>query len=158
MKEQIEALLAQVQDLQSKVTPPDRDAEIAALRKEAADASCLRARVERERDLAVKELADLKASIAWTMDKLQIRDMFRAKSEIEDIPASAEGWLPFTNDFQDTPRLEFINHHGRVGVGQHNQFVIVLPSKVPLMEETIPEIYNIRHIIDICRKSNSAAA
>lgn len=133
--------------MMSMITPDER--RIAQLMTEL-DA------LQKERDAALKELADTKAAIDWTMGKLKICDLFRPPGSI-DIPAAAEGWLPFGSDFQDTARLDWINQHGRVGVGQHNQFVIVLDS-AHSGDDTLPEVYNIRHILDLCRTTSAPRA
>ena len=107
-----------------------------------------------ERDQAIAELKTVKAAVAWTMGKTQIADLFgTARGEIS---AASDGYLPGLEPKQpvdDTARLEWVNTHGRVSLGM-NGFVIVLPCGNP-QDETLPEIYNFRHILDICRKLNS---
>lgn len=142
-QEKLSQLVDEVRALQDQVEAPNRDEEFQRLQ-------CERNQAVRERDQAIKELADTKAAVEWLMGKILIKDLFGTNST--DIPSAAEGWLPMTYNPRDTERLEWINKNGRTGINQGNDFIIVLPSKIST-EETIPEIYNIRDIIDLCRKS-----
>lgn len=150
--DKISALVEEVQSLRDKVKSETRDEEVDRLRAETVRAKYSESEAIKARDQAVKELASVKAAIAWTMSDLRISDYFGNGSE--NIPCAADGWLPFSNDFQDSPRMDWINKHGRIGVGQQNQFVLALPSKIPIVDQEIPTVYNIRHLIDICRKNN----
>jgi hypothetical protein len=145
----IAELLAEVEKLQSETSANDHTVEIAAAIERADRAEAAAEDAKRAQLAAEKELAETKAAIAWTMGKLKIKDLFGARDSIQ-IGCAADGWLEgLTADPQDTKRIDFINKHGRLGIGQDNQFVFVLPSFVNI-EEEIPAIYNARHFIDIC--------
>ena len=101
-----------------------------------------------DRDKAREELEKVKQAVDWTMQHLKISDLFGTGSG--EIPAAAQGWLPgMSSDNSDTERLDWVNKHGRVMLGQ-NGFVICLPAHIS-GEATLPDIYNVRHIIDLSR-------
>lgn len=133
---------------EQKASPVDRDAELANLRNRAEIAEAAAGKASCAQREAEQELATLKAAIEWTMGKLQIKDLFRARDSVE-LGCAAEGWLEgLTADPRDTKRIDWINKFGRFGVGQDNQFVFVLPSA--FTDEEVPAIYNARHFIDVC--------
>jgi hypothetical protein len=126
----------------------DRDAEIAALVNRVKIAEAAAEKAAHAQRQAEEELDATKAAIEWTLGKLQIKDLFRARDSVE-IGCAAEGWLEgLTADPRDTKRIDWINKFGRFGVGQDNQFVLVLPSG--FTDEEVPPIYNVRHFIDVC--------
>jgi hypothetical protein len=113
------------------------------------------------RDAAIEELNKTKAAIDWTMGKLLVKDLFRIRGS-EEMPVAAPDFLPgFDSDPADTERIDFINKHGRVSVGQHGQFCFVLDTGLHLgseqgnaeLDAQFPDIYNFRHFVDVCRKS-----
>ena len=139
--DQLSALQAEVARLES-ASGLDRD-EI--VQKALSEKESAVARAE----AAEHELNRLKAAMDWTMQGLQIRDLLRTTFKGEEFPASAEGFLPFNYEPEDTKRLEWINRHGRVGGGDTG-FFIVLPvaNMHAAAEQGIPDIYNIRCMID----------
>lgn len=149
-KSQIETLLDQVQKLRDQVQPAERDSEFKAMEQELATARYDREVMKRERDEAKAELAKVKNDVAWTMEKLLIKDIFQLRGSNE-VRAAEEGWLPLFNDPKDTQRIEWINKHGRVGIGAE-QWTIAIPHHLTT-DETLPTPYNIRHIIDLARIS-----
>lgn len=105
-----------------------------------------------ERDKAIRELAEVRRDAQWTMGHLKIADILNTGV---DAPAAGDGWLPLWKadpDGADRKRLEFINTHGRVALGNGN-FLVALPILRAIGDDaTIPTPYNIRHIIDLCQE------
>jgi hypothetical protein len=147
-EDQIERLLSEVQSLRDNVTARDRDEEMATMERELNKANSDCARATKERDDAVAELAKVKHDIQWTMGHLLIRDIIMHG---KDIPLAGEGWLPLNYDPEDTTRIEWINAHGRAGCGA-NDWLIAIPHRL-VGDETIPQPYNFRHLLDLSRKS-----
>ena len=105
---------------------------------------------ERERDQALKELLETRAAVDWTMKQLKIADVIMQSDE--RLPAGAT--MPA--DGEDTARLDYLNQHCRVGLGgASNVFIIALPLDWASTDDQIPVPFNIRHIIDLCRKEKS---
>ena len=101
--------------------------------------------LERERDAALAELAKVKADVKWCMEKGIIRDVFgSAAATREDCGG------PFADDGQDGARLEYLNGHARVWLGD-GVFCLAIPHPGAVGDVTVPVPYNIRHILDICR-------
>lgn len=143
----IAELAAELEKLQAENVALDRDEEIAVLRERAETSEAKAETSLRAQEAAEKELAEVKAAIEWTLGKLQIKDLFRARDSVE-IGCAAEGWLEgLASDPRDTKRIDWINKYGRFGVGQDNQFVLVIPSG--FTDEEVPAIYNVRHFIDV---------
>jgi hypothetical protein len=115
-------------------------------RKMVEHAEALQAEAERDRDKALKELAETKEAIAWTMGQLKISDII-FHSEVED--PNAHSREPLTPDLEDTARICWINKNGRVGLGT-GSVTIALPYFGG--DDEVPFPFNIRHLIDICRK------
>ena len=104
-----------------------------------------------ERDAALADLAQVKRDIGWTMEKLKIKDLI---CNSDAVPAAQDGWLPLWQPaHEDSDRLAWINQHGRTSLGS-GVFVIALPHGGMSEDATLPEPYNIRHIIDLCRKNS----
>lgn len=151
-EERIKQLLAELESPPTVIDPLTKDQEVMRLRAEMAEAKKGQRDAQSERDQAVKELADTKEAIQWTMDKLKIKDLFGLRGSIQ-VPCAADGYLELLNvDPEDTKRIEWINRHGRTGAGSE-VFTIALPCVLDIERDTIPNIYNVRHIIDVCRKS-----
>jgi hypothetical protein len=145
----IDRLLEEVRALKARTEPADLQGELAAAREERDRAISHREQAERARDAAVAELANVKASVAWTMQKLRIKDLLFMRGE--PVPAAHEGWLPgWGNDPEDTARIAWINQHGRVSY--HDQsWSISIPHHIVAEQSFVPEVYNFRHIVDLCR-------
>lgn len=144
---QIGELLKQVQALQAKVKPVDTEAKLKQMEHDRARALYEANALRKERDQAAADLQKLRADVAWTMERLRIKDLFRMSTF--EIPAAAEGWLPLDRDPEDTVRIEWLNKHARSGIGD-DHWIISLPHRLTL-QESMPEVYNVRHIIDLCR-------
>ena len=144
----IDELLTEVQKLREAQTIPNRDTAFMEMESELSKARLEMNRLRKERDAMKSELEKVKSDVAWTMGKLQIRDLFRLRGSIE-IPCAGEGWLPLGRDPEDTARIEWINSHGRAGIGA-DHWLIAIPHRLTT-EEEMTELYNVRHIIDLSR-------
>jgi hypothetical protein len=106
-------------------------------------------RTKQERDAAVAELVKVKRDVEWTMGQTKISDIL---FNSDPVPTAQDGWLPLWKaENVDSDRLAWINKHGRTCLGS-GVFVVVLPHGGDVSDETLPEPYNIRHIVDICRR------
>lgn len=106
-------------------------------------------RAKQERDAAVAELAKVKRDVEWTMGQTKISDVL---FNSDQVPSAQDGWLPLWKpENADSDRLAWINQHGRTSLGQ-GVFLVILPHGGDVADETLPEPYNIRHIVDICRR------
>lgn len=104
---------------------------------------------ERERDKAKEELEKVKRDIGWTMDYLRIADIIMHS---DDIPVGQDPSTHLKPDPEDTARLDFFNKFGRASLGNGSFCFAVDVSGIDDAE--LPTPYNVRHIIDICRKAN----
>lgn len=108
---------------------------------------------EKKQAEAEAKLAKVMADVEWTMKALRIADLFGSGHETS--PAAAEGWLPGLYDkpavAADAARLDWINQNGRIGRNNAGGLFITLPG--PQDDGEVPDIYNIRHILDLCRKA-----
>lgn len=147
--DQIDNLLRQVQELRDQVQPVSRDEEFKSMETRLRQAEGKQAEAEKERDAAIAELAKVKSDVAWTMEKLQIRDlMFMRGSK---IPCAGEGWLPLFDDPKDSKRIEWINSECRIGAGNQH-WLLSIPHNLNLDDAELPTPYNIRDIIDLSMK------
>jgi hypothetical protein len=144
--DQIDTLLRQVQELRDQVRPVSRDAEFDAMEKRMETALRQAKEAVKEKDLAVAELAKVKADVAWTMKQLRIKDLMFMRGS--NMPCAEEGWLPLNRDPKDTDRIEWINAHGRIGAGDAH-WLVSIPHNIALDTAELPRPYNIRHIIDL---------
>lgn len=144
--DQIEALLLQVQQLRNQIRPVSRDEEFKSMESRMEKAIWKAQEAEKERDLAVAELAKVKSDVAWTMEKLRIKDLMFMRGT--DISCAGEGWLPLNRDPKDTERIEWINSNCRIGVS-NNHWLLSIPHNLNLDTAELPTPYNIRHIIDL---------
>lgn len=114
-----------------------------------AQSEVLAAEYKQERDQALAELEKLKRDIGWTMGPGKISDLI---FNSDPIPASESGYsAPAGGDPADAERFAWINLHGRVCLGSEC-FLIALPHGGSPADESIPTPYNIRDIIDVCRR------
>ena len=104
------------------------------------------AQAEHDRDQARAELAKVKRDIGWMMGQGLIADYVM---QSDTIPAGTGHIL--VEDEQDTARLRWLNEQGRVSLG-NGRFVVSFPHGIGVENQEIPEPYNIRHLIDLCRK------
>lgn len=144
---EIEALLDQVQKLRDQIRPADRDVEFVAMERRMEDAVRDAERAREERDEAVAELEKLKHDVAWTMEKLLVKDFLFFRGQ--KFPCCDEGWLPLHLDPKDTERIEWINANGRIGASDEH-WLISVPHHLDLESASLPQPYNIRHILDLC--------
>jgi len=93
---------------------------------------------------AEAELSRVKAAVDWCMEKGLMRDLFNSAHSIPFPEDKMEA------DPEDTARLDYINKHGRTWLGT-GCFCFALPHGGDVDSIQVPEIYNIRHIVDICR-------
>jgi len=154
MNSELERIAAELASLREKTQPLDKDSEYKRLEREATLAKREANEAKKERDEAVAELAKVKADIQWMMGKLMMRDiMFKCG---EDLPCAADGYLEaMFADPKDAKRLDWINRHGRLGFHSHN-LLIALPHMIDTNDATVPEIYTIRHFIDLCMLSGKS--
>jgi hypothetical protein len=151
MPASIDELLQQVQELKTQTTTPDPHGLIAAAEDQRDRFEARMNQAIKERDAAVAELAKVKADVQWTMGKLLVRDVMYMRGE--EVPAAAEGWLPgWGQDPEDTARIAWLNEHGRLGFHEHN-WLLAIPHSIVPQNESLPEIYNLRHIIDVSRRT-----
>lgn len=99
-----------------------------------------------ERDQARAELAKVKRDIGWMMGQGLIADYIM---QSDTIPAGTGHVL--VDDGQDTDRMRWLNEMGRVSLG-NGRFVMSFPHGIDFENQEIPEPYNIRHLIDLCRR------
>lgn len=150
--ETLRQLQEQLAEMQKEMDPAERDALVKAVNEERNQAVYRAEESERAASKAKEELEKIKSAIQWTMGCLLISDILMFNMVADEVPASADGFLPFNYCPEDTARIEWINKIGRTGANP-NGFTIVLPCNVHNAgQESIPEIYNIRHIIDVARK------
>lgn len=88
-----------------------------------------------------------------------IRDLLGVPNTGEvDMPVAHEQWLPIAPDTElraaDSDRLDWVNKIGRTHASASG-ICIYLPCVVQ-GDDVIPEIYNIRDIIDYARKTYSS--
>jgi hypothetical protein len=102
---------------------------------------------EAERDKAVAALEKLRSDVHWTMGRLKISDLFGHSKN--DAPAAEHGYELPNSPQDDTARIEHINRFGRVGLCQGGLMIVVPWS--PTGDEVVPDIYNIRHWLDLIR-------
>lgn len=100
------------------------------------------ASAERERDASRAELAQVKRDVQWCMDHAIIRDIIMKSDQLE-----FGGDKPI--DDQDSARLDYVNHHGRVCMGD-GVFLIAIPIRGST-DSTVPVPFNVRHILDVAR-------
>ncbi|WP_050028966.1 hypothetical protein [Verrucomicrobium sp. BvORR034] len=151
MANTIDDLLEEVRSLKAKTVAPDPTGIIAAAELARERAESLRDQAIKERDEALAALAKVKADVQWTMGQLLIRDIIYLKSD--ELPAAVEGWLPgWGQDPEDTARIAWLNQHGRIKIHAHN-WLLAIPHQMVFAEESIPDVYNLRHIIDISRRT-----
>lgn len=100
------------------------------------------------------ELARIKAAMAWTLGKLRIADLFGSANETG--PVAADGWLPglygAPEVAADCHRLDWINTHARVGALNSRDVFLVFPG--PRLDGEVPDVFNIRHILDLCSQNH----
>ncbi len=112
-------------------------------------AEALRDEAIRERDAALAELAKIKHDIQWTMGKLRIADIIMHTGSDESGEGRYRG--PLTPDPEDTPRMDWFNRHGRVSLG-NGSFCVAFDYQSDIENAEVPTPYNIRHLLDLCRK------
>lgn len=119
------------------------------LRRRIESAEAHASRCQSERDAAISALEKVKRDVAWTMHDLKIKDLI---FNSDPIPTSAPGHVEqLFQDPDDSVRIAWLNANGRVCLGSEC-FLIGLPHGGDPSDEPLPTPYNIRHIIDICRK------
>ncbi len=152
IEDQIAKLKSQLDEIQAGVEPIERDELLRAMQDERDRAIGLAEQAQRRAEEAEKKLADHMAAVQWTMGALKIADLLRMNFDADEVPSGHQSWLPLSYEPEDTARLEWINKNGRTGA-MPTGFYIILPCNIDNAgNETMPEIYNIRCMIDVARK------